>query len=50
MNNCETVNYVVELLDGRQMISKFKDVDLPEVLQAAVEGYEQLSVEGRLLE
>ena len=44
------MNCVVELLDGRQMISKFKDDELPEVLQVAVEGYEQLSVEGRVLE
>lgn len=50
MKSCETVNYVVELVDGRQTISKTKVEDLPEVLRVAVKAYEQLSVDGRLLE
>jgi len=50
MESGETVNYVVELIDGQQTVSKTKVDDLPEELQVAVDAYEQLSVEGRLLE
>ena len=46
----ETVNYVVELIDGQQTVSKTKVAELPEALQVAVDSYNQLSVEGRLLE
>ena len=50
MEGGETVNYVVELIDGQQAVSKSKVDDLPKELQEAVDAYEQLSVEGRLLE
>ena len=43
-------NYVVELKGGKQLISKTKVEKLPELLQDAMDSYEELSVEGRLLE
>ena len=46
----ETVNYVVELIDGQQKVSKTKVHELPKTLQTAMDEYKQLSVEGRLLE
>lgn len=46
----ENVNYVVELKGGKQLISKTKVEKLPELLQDAMDSYEELSVEGRLLE
>ena len=50
MNNLENVNYIVELIDGKQSISKSEVERLPELLQDAMDAYEELSVEGRLLE
>ncbi len=50
MNNLENVNYIVELIDGNQSISKSEVERLPELLQDAMDAYEELSVEGRLLE
>lgn len=46
----ENFNYVVELKGGKQLISKTKVEKLPELLQDAMDSYEELSVEGRLLE
>ena len=46
----ENVNYVVELKGGKQLISKTEVEKLPELLQDAMDSYEELSVEGRLLE
>ncbi len=50
MDNSENVNYIVELVDGNQSISKTEVEKLPELLQDAMDAYEELSVEGRLLE
>jgi len=50
MNNLENVNYIVELIDGNQSISRSEVERLPELLQDAMDAYEELSVEGRLLE
>ena len=50
MDTSENVNYIVELVDGNQSISKTEVEKLPELLQDAMAAYEELSVEGRLLE
>ena len=50
MDTSENVNYIVELVDGNQSISKTEVEKLPELLQDAMDAYEELSVEGRLLE
>ena len=50
LDTSENVNYIVELVDGNQSISKTEVEKLPELLQDAMDAYEELSVEGRLLE
>lgn len=50
LDTSENVNYIVELVDGNQSISKTEVEKLPELLQNAMDAYEELSVEGRLLE
>ena len=46
----ETVNYVVELVDGNQLLTRSIVAPLPEELEGPVNDYQQLSVDGRLLE
>ncbi len=50
LDTSENVNYIVELVDGNQSISKTEVEKLPDLLQDAMDAYEELSVEGRLLE
>ena len=46
----ETVNYVVELVDGNQLLTRSIVAPLSEELEGPVNDYQQLSVDGRLLE
>ncbi len=46
----ETVNYVVELVDDNQLLTRSIVAPLPEELEGPVNDYQQLSVDGRLLE
>ena len=46
----ETVNYVVELVDGKQVLTRSTVAPLPDDLEGPVKAYQELSVGGRLLE
>ena len=46
----ETVNYVVELVDGKQVLTRSTVAPLPDELEGPVKAYQELSVGGRLLE
>ena len=46
----ETVNYVVELVDGKQVLTRSTVAPLPDDLEGPVKAYRELSVGGRLLE
>lgn len=49
-DNAENVNYVIEIVDGQQVITRSTVPPLPEELQEPMQAYEDLSVDGRLLE
>ena len=46
----ETVNYVVELVDGKQVLTRSTVAPLSDELEGPVKAYQELSVGGRLLE
>ena len=46
----QTVNYVVELVDGKQVLTRSTVAPLPDELEGPVKAYQELSVGGRLLE
>ena len=46
----EAVNYIVELAEGEQVVTRSTVAPLPEELLNAMNGYERPSVNGRLLE
>ena len=46
----ETVNYVVELVNGKQVLTRSTVAPLPDELEGPVKAYQELSVGGRLLE
>ena len=46
----ETVNYIVELAGGEQVVTKSNVAPLPDELLNAMNEYERPSVDGRLLE
>ena len=49
-DNSENVNYVIEIVDGKQVVTRSNVPPLPEELEEPMQAYEDLSVEGRLLE
>ena len=46
----QTVNYVVELVDGKQVLTRSTVAPLSDELEGPVKAYQELSVGGRLLE
>ena len=46
----ENVNYVIEIVDGKQVVTRSNVPPLPEELEEPMQAYEDLSVDGRLLE
>tara|TARA_B100000989_G_scaffold217537_1_gene165742 strand:+ start:2399 stop:4153 length:1755 start_codon:yes stop_codon:yes gene_type:complete len=48
--NSENVNYVIEIVDGKQLVTRSNVPPLPEELEEPMQAYEDLSVDGRLLE
>lgn len=50
IDNSENVNYVIEIVDGKQVVTRSNVPPLPEELEEPMQAYEDLSVEGRLLE
>tara|TARA_B100000886_G_scaffold47477_1_gene29220 strand:+ start:2206 stop:3960 length:1755 start_codon:yes stop_codon:yes gene_type:complete len=49
-DNSENVNYVIEIVDGKQVVTRSNVPPLPEELEEPMQAYEDLSVDGRLLE
>lgn len=49
-DHSENVNYVIEIVDGKQVVTRSNVPPLPEELEEPMQAYEDLSVEGRLLE
>ena len=50
IDNSENVNYVIEIVDGKQVVTRSNVPPLPEELEEPMQAYEDLSVDGRLLE
>ena len=49
-DHSENVNYVIEIVDGKQVVTRSNVPPLPEELEEPMQAYEDLSVDGRLLE